>query len=617
MCGIFGIVSQECVAERLMTGLSRLEYRGYDSAGIALHDGFDVKRRRAAGKLEMLRRTMAADPITGTTGIAHTRWATHGAPSQVNAHPHHAHYVTVVHNGIIENHAELRGWLKEEGRCFESDTDTEVIVQLCDANLAIHQDPHEAVRVTLKEIEGAYALAFMFKEYPELIIAARQGSPLVIGHGEGPEEEVFETGVGHDMLLSSDALALAPFTRQVTYLEDGEIASLSLTGCRIEDRAGRPVIPRLHDIPPGSAEIDKGPHRHFMAKEIHEQPDSLAQGLRHLVDYDTERLKPMLEGLDFAGVDRVILLGCGTAHHACHIAKYWFEDFAGVPVETEIASEFRYRKPALSGRELVIAVSQSGETADTCAALRHLAGRVGSRLAIVNVAMSSLAREADHALEIHAGPEIGVASTKAFTGQLLTLAAVALHAGRARGRLDADAQTRRVRELATLPRLAAEVLALEPQIQAHAERLRHARTVLFLGRGVFYPLALEAALKLKEISYIQAEGYAAGELKHGPLALIDETVPVVIFAPVDSPKTLSNAEEVASRGGRILFITDAEEISVSGSPTWAQLKLPGVSAPWAPLIHAIAAQLLAYHVAALKGTDIDQPRNLAKSVTVE
>lgn len=612
MCGIVGILGCSDVTDRLLDGLGRLEYRGYDSSGIAVLSEGKLEVRRAVGKLAALRERLEQAPVSGSVGIGHTRWATHGAPTEDNAHPHRSGPVTVIHNGIIENYATLRAELEAEGRVFNSATDTEVVAQLCCKFVEIGDTPDTAVQKTLSQLIGAYALAFLFDDSPEEMIVARCGSPLAIGYGAPESDGTFE------MFVGSDALALAPFTARVSYLEDGDMAVLTLSRVLIRDLDGAEVTREIREIPAGNLSVDKGPYRHFMAKEIHEQPESLARGLLGLVDHHSERLLPILKDVDFTQADRVILVACGTAHYACHIAKYWIESLAGLPVEIEVASEFRYRDVALSGREIAIFVSQSGETADTLAALRHLENRVAHRIAVINVPTSSIAREADHVLEISAGPEIGVASTKAFTSQLLCLAAIALRAGVLRGRIDATREQKLVENLVAAPRLVAEVLRLEGDIQALSREIVGARDVLFLGRGAFYPLALEAALKLKEITYIHAEGYAAGELKHGPIALVDEAVPVIVFAPSGAHfnKTMSNAEEVAARGGRLFLISDRDALIGTKTPVHA-LKMPDMSETWAPIIYAVVAQLFAYHVAVLKGTDVDQPRNLAKSVTVE
>ena len=606
-------MGQSPVVDRLLDGLARLEYRGYDSAGVAVltEDGTAV--RRAAGKLASLRHDVSQRPCDGTVGIGHTRWATHGSPTQFNAHPHRSGKVTVVHNGIIENYAEIRAELVAEGRTFQSETDTETVAVLCDSFLRGGDAPRDAMRKTLQNLQGAYALAFLFDDLPDQLMVARLGSPLVIGYGQT------DASGNCEMFVGSDAVALAPLTSRISYLEDGDLAVLSCRQVLIEDRQGAEVVRDVQEILTEELLVDKGPWRHFMAKEIHEQPDSLRRALSGLVDHHSMQLRPFLNEIDFSSVDRVLLVACGTAHYACHVAKYWLEDFGALPVEVEIASEFRYRNVALTGREVAIFVSQSGETADTLAALKHLRGRVAHQIAVVNVPTSSIAREADHIVEIRAGAEIGVASTKAFTGQLICLAAIALKAGLQRGILSQSQEQEFLADLTALPRLVVEVLAREGAIRNEAKSLSVARDVLFLGRGVMYPLALEAALKLKEISYIHAEGYAAGELKHGPIALIDENVPVVVFAPSDEhfEKLVSNGKEVAARGGRLIWITDPAGASKLVGVEGTVHVVFGFPFPWFPIGGAVIAQLIAYHVALCKGTDVDQPRNLAKSVTVE
>ncbi|GAA6201296.1 glutamine--fructose-6-phosphate transaminase (isomerizing) [Aquicoccus sp. SU-CL01552] len=614
MCGIVGILGAADVVDRLMDGLSRLEYRGYDSAGIAvMTPEAGLQTRRASGKLSSLRGLLNDHRIAGTAGIGHTRWATHGAPTQRNAHPHRAGPVTVVHNGIIENYAELRGDLQQRGVRFTSDTDTEVVAQLCAETLDQGGDPIEAVAETLERLSGAYALAFLFEDQPELMIAARRGSPLALGYGDAAPDGTCE------MFVGSDALALAPFTQNVCFLEEGDLAVITRRRTVIRDRDGQEVVRAVQTLPEEDWRVEKGPFRHFMAKEIHEQPESLSRALTQFADHHAGGLRPILSGIDLASVDRVILVACGTSHYACLSGKYWLEQFAGLPVEVDIASEYRYRQPAFSGRELAVFVSQSGETADTLAAMSHLRGRVATRLAVVNVPTSSMAREADGMLEILAGPEIGVASTKAFTGQLLALAALAMAMGKARGRICAEAERALVTELSALPRLVRDVLELEPVIARQAEATAKASTALFLGRGPSYPIALEGALKMKEVSYITAEGYPAGELKHGPIAQVDKDVPVVVLAPRDAlfDKTLTNAEEVAARGGRVVIVSDAALDGRQGASGFDHIRLPDLPPSVAPVGLAVVMQLLAYHVAVCKGTDVDQPRNLAKSVTVE
>ncbi len=608
MCGIVGIlgVGREA-APVLLDALKRLEYRGYDSAGIAtVHDGA-LDRRRATGKLSELAKVLEQAPIAGAAGIGHTRWATHGAATTVNAHPHASAKVAVVHNGIIENFRELRAALTAEGRVFATQTDTETIVHLCQSFLDRGLAPADAAAATLAKLEGAFALAFLFEGEDDLIVAARRGSPLAIGHGDG------------EMFVGSDALALAPLTSRITYLEEGDRAVVARAGVVIYDEHGSPAKRALHNIPMESVLVDKGGHKHFMAKEIHEQPTVSAYALSHYVDAETGLIRSEAEALDFAQFDRIVLIACGTAHYATHIAKYWFERLAGLPVEIDIASEFRYREPPLTERDCAVFVSQSGETADTLAALRHARGKVGAVLSVVNVEGSSIARDSQIVLPILAGPEIGVASTKAFTSQLVTLATLAILAARHRGRLTRDEERRLVRILSETPRHLAEAIAEAPAIEQAARELAEARDVLYLGRGPFFPLALEGALKLKEISYIHAEGYASGELKHGPIALVDGSVPVVVLAPKDAlfEKTVSNMHEVMARGGRIILFTDAAGAAEASEGAARVVVMPACDPLIAPIVYAAAAQLLAYYAAAWLGKDVDQPRNLAKSVTVE
>ncbi len=606
MCGIVGILGTHEVAPLILESLKRLEYRGYDSAGVAtVHEGH-LGRRRALGKLIALSDHLVRDPIRGFAGIGHTRWATHGAPTERNAHPHLAGRVAVVHNGIIENFRALRVELQACGRSFEGETDTELVAHLCDIALAEGYDPLAAVRATLARLEGAFALVFLFEGHPDLMIAARKGSPLAIGYGEG------------EMYVGSDALALAPLTHRIAYLEEGDHAVLTRTGAQVYDTDGAPVVREVQTTPLESLHAEKGPYKHFMAKEIHEQPTAIAGALGHYLD--TARSAVTLPaGLDFTTTERLTLIACGTAHYACHVAKYWFESLARLPVEIEVASEFRYREPPVGAGAMGIFVSQSGETADTLAALRYMRGQGARIVSVVNVATSTIARESDVALPIFAGPEIGVASTKAFTCQLTVLATLAIAAARARGRVDAAEEARLSTALGTLPGLVAQALALEPAIAEIARDVSRARDVLFLGRGPMYPLALEGALKLKEISYIHAEGYAAGELKHGPIALVDEETPIIALAPSDAlfDKTVSNIQEVMARSGRVVLITDAAGLARAGDGATHTLTLPPCDPFTAPILYAAPVQLLAYHAAVLKGTDVDQPRNLAKSVTVE
>ena len=605
MCGIVGILGHHQVAPLLVEGLKRLEYRGYDSAGIATVNDGRLDRRRAVGKLVNLSDLLVHDPLAGRAGIGHTRWATHGAATVANAHPHRAGGVAMVHNGIIENFRDLRAELSAAGHVFESETDTETVVVAVRNELAQGKTPQQAVEAVLPRLHGAFALCFLFEGEDDLMICARKGSPLAIGHGDG------------EMFVGSDAIALAPLTNRVTYLEEGDWAVITRAGAQIFDVAGRRANRPETRIALDQARVEKGGYKHFMAKEIAEQPVVLADALRHYGG--GSHAKSELEGLDFSGVDRLAMVACGTAHYACHVAKYWFERYARLPVDIDIASEFRYRDPVLSPRQWAIFVSQSGETADTLAALRHAREQVAKIVSVVNVPTSSIARESDVALPILAGVEVGVASTKAFTGQLQVLAMMALKAGRDRGLLSAEDHARHLADLASLPGLMSHVLSLAGRIEGLSEEIAKAQDVLFLGRGPMYPLALEGALKLKEISYIHAEAYASGELKHGPIALIDPSVPVVVLAPRDPlfDKTVSNMHEVMARHGKVLLISDEAGLAEAGEGVWRKLALPACPDLLAPLLYALPVQLLAYHTAIAKGTDVDQPRNLAKSVTVE
>lgn len=606
MCGIIGILGKSEVQDRLVDGLARLEYRGYDSAGIAVVDRATVSVVKAVGKLDNLRTALVRRPLVGRVGIGHTRWATHGAANEVNAHPHRAENVTVVHNGIIENHAEIKEELRASGVVFTSDTDTEVIAQLMNRALVGAPTLDDAFEATLRRLVGSFAIAVVVEGYEDVMLVARRGSPLAIGYGARGKDGSAE------MFVGSDALALAPFTEDVSYLEDGDWAVLTHDRVVVRDARGLEVTREIQRVPAETFAVDKGPYRHFMLKEIHEQPESLARCLRNLVDHSEGKLKAILPGVDFASADRIILVACGTAFYACQTAKYWIEEFVRVPVEVDIASEFRYRKVPLTGREVAIFVSQSGETADTLSALKNVLGRVQSVVAVVNVPTSSIAREADAVFDIAAGPEIGVASTKAFTGQLLALLGIALTAGYQRGALSNDDVAAYVSDLSALPRLMSEALRAEGRAQDIGSSLVTANDAYFLGRGIFYPIALEAALKLKEISYIHAEGYAAGELKHGPIALIDHDVPVIVLASNDSlqEKTLSNAAEVAARGARVVFV--GTNVSSAND-----LQLPDVPDLALPFVQSLAVQMISYFAALAKGTDVDQPKNLAKSVTVE
>jgi glutamine---fructose-6-phosphate transaminase (isomerizing) len=607
MCGIVGIVGREEVAERLLDGLKRLEYRGYDSAGIATVTGGAIERRRASGKLVNLQRELAAAPLPGTIGIAHTRWATHGGPTTNNAHPHATDEVAVVHNGIIENFKPLREELIGRGRVFTSDTDTEVVAHLVSEKVEAGMSPAEAVRDVLPRLHGAFALAILFCRHPDLLIGARLGSPLVVGYGEG------------ETYLGSDALALAPLTQRIAYLEEGDWVVCDRDGARVFDRDNQPVE-RAVTISGVTGElISKGNHRHYMLKEIYEQPIVVAQTLRSYLQRMEERVALPIPEFDLAAVKRVTIVACGTSFYAGMVAKYWFEQFARVPVDLDVASEFRYRAPVMEEGGLALFISQSGETADTLAALRHARSEGQTIAVVVNVPTSSMAREADLLLPTHAGPEIGVASTKAFSCQLAVLAALAANLARAKGKLSPDEERDIVAHLAETPAALNAALGHDEAIQAMAHTVAGARDVLYLGRGTDYPLALEGALKLKEISYIHAEGYAAGEMKHGPIALIDENVPVIVIAPSGPlfEKTVSNMQEVQARGGKVVLISDEAGVAAAGENCLATITMPAVHPLIAPLVYAVPVQLLAYHAAVAKGTDVDQPRNLAKSVTVE
>ena len=608
MCGIVGILGREPVAGQLVDALKRLEYRGYDSAGVATLERGTLTRRRAEGKLKNLEQRLASEPLTGTIGIGHTRWATHGKPTELNAHPHATDRVAVVHNGIIENFRELREALGKNGVKFGSETDTEVVVHLVTQEMNKGKSPVEAVKAALPQLRGAFALAFLFAGEDDLMIGARKGSPLAVGHGDG------------EMYLGSDAIALAPFTDTITYLDDGDWAVMTHHGVEIHNEKGAVVRRDMVKTTASAALVDKGNHKHFMAKEIHEQPEVVGHTFAHYIDMTTERVRlPAELPFDWKKLTRLSISACGTAFYAGLVAKYWFERFARLSVEIDIASEFRYREAPLSPGDLAIFISQSGETADTLATLRYAKQNKQHVLSVVNVPTSTIARESDVVMPTLAGPEIGVASTKAFTCQLAVLACIAIAAGRARGTLSEADEQNLVRALIEVPRHMATALALEPQIEQLAQTLAKCRDVLYLGRGTSFPIALEGALKLKEISYIHAEGYAAGELKHGPIALIDETMPVIVIAPHDRvfDKTVSNMQEVAARGGRIILITDPKGSAEATIDSTVTLTLPAMASTVTPLVYAIPVQLLAYHTAVAIGTDVDQPRNLAKSVTVE
>ncbi|MEP3297564.1 MAG: glutamine--fructose-6-phosphate transaminase (isomerizing) [Pseudoruegeria sp.] len=607
MCGIVGVLGQHESAPIVLEALKRLEYRGYDSAGIATVNNGVLDRRRAVGKLVNLSDLLVHNPLAGKSAIGHTRWATHGVPSVKNAHPHQAGPVAVVHNGIIENFRELRKELATDGIDFVTQTDTETIALMTQRYIAQGHTPRDAAEKTLSRLEGAFALCFLFEGEEDLLIAARKGSPLAIGHGDG------------EMFVGSDAIALSPMTNEVTYLDEGDWAILTRTSLEIRDQNGTLANRDKRTIQIDATQIEKGGHKHFMSKEIAEQPTVLGQAVGTYLSADGREVVLPLEGLDFADYDRITMVACGTAFYACLTAKYWFEQIARLPVEVDIASEFRYREPPVSPRTLAIFVSQSGETADTLAALRYMEGRAAKILSVVNNPESSMARESDMILPILAGVEIGVASTKAFTCQLNALALLVLQAAQNRNELCVDAIADHLSALRNLPGLMNHALNTNDRIQTVSRALSKAQDILFLGRGAMFPIAMEGALKLKEISYIHAEGYASGELKHGPIALIDEKVPVIVMAPRDElfDKTVSNMQEVMARGGKVLLVTDAEGANIAGDGVWETIILPDVSDLYAPILYSIPAQLLAYHTAVAKGTDVDQPRNLAKSVTVE
>jgi len=608
MCGIVGVVGQGPAVAPILDALRRLEYRGYDSAGIATLERGLLTRRRAVGKLKNLESKLTCEPLAGLIGIGHTRWATHGRPNENNAHPHAVDGVAVVHNGIIENHRELRNELELAGAHFATDTDTEVIAHLVSQQLKKGCEPIDAVRIALPRLEGAFALAFLFEGHDDLIIGARKGSPLAVGYGQG------------EMYLGSDAIALAPLTDMISYLEDGDVAVVTRQGIDFLGAKGESLRRSRAKIAGATMLVRKGEHRHFMVKEIHEQPRVVGQTLAQYVDVASGTVKmPKSMELDFNDINRVSITACGTAFYAGLIARYWFERYAGLPVEIDIASEFRYRDVPFESGNLSIFVSQSGETADTLASLEFAKAHGQRVLSVVNVPSSTMARASQIVLPTLAGPEIGVASTKAFTCQLATLACLAVAAGRDRGVLSADDEVPLARALADVPRYMTCALELEPKIRQLARKMAASRNALFIGRGTNYPLALEGALKLKEITYIHAEGYAAGELKHGPIALIDKNLPVIVIAPGDMTfeKTMSNMHEVIAREGRTILITDHKGASLAAPGSWAMLALPDMPTLVAPLVFALPLQLLAYHTALVLGTDVDQPRNLAKSVTVE
>ena len=607
MCGIIGIVGKSSVSDRLVDGLKRMEYRGYDSAGVCTVYGGQLIRRRAEGKLANLVNVLKTDDAAGNIGIAHTRWATHGAPTTSNAHPHATGEVALVHNGIIENFKQLRDEITARGRTFESETDTEVVAHLVSEQVEAGHAPADAVKAVLPRLRGAFALAIAFRQFPDFLIGARLGSPLVVGYGDG------------ETYLGSDALALAPLTQQIAYLEEGDWVIITRDGAQIFDKDNNSVTREITASGVSAAQIEKGNYRHYMQKEIFEQPTVVAQTLSSYIRPLEQTVALPQMDFDLAGVKRITIVACGTSFYAGMVAKYWFETFARVPVDIDVASEFRYRDPVLEEGGLALFISQSGETADTLAALRHCKENGQTIAVVVNVPTSSMAREADLLLPTHAGPEIGVASTKAFTCQLAVLAALAAHLALVKGKLSAEEEREIVRHLIEAPAALNAALAHDEEIAAMAHLIAPARDVLYLGRGPDYPLAMEGALKLKEISYIHAEGYASGEMKHGPIALIDEAVPVIVLAPSGPlfEKTVSNMQEVRARGGKVVMISDAEGIKEAGEGCLATIEMPTVHPLIAPLVYAVPVQLLAYHVACAKGTDVDQPRNLAKSVTVE
>lgn len=606
MCGIVGILGKQAVAGQVVEALRRLEYRGYDSAGVATLEGGKLSRRRAEGKLTNLQLRLSNEPLEGLIGIGHTRWATHGRPNETNAHPHATDKLAVVHNGIIENFRELKAELEADGYRFETQTDTEVVAQLVTREMDRGLKPVEAIARCLPRLRGAFALAFLFQGEEDLLIGARNGPPLAVGVGDG------------EMYLGSDAVALAPFTSLIAYLEEGDWVVLNRRGATFYDRSNAQVERRARQVAAGALLVDKGNHRHFMAKEIHEQPEVVGHTLTHYLDMAAGALRP-LEGVDWTSLSRISMSACGTAYYAGLTAKYWFEKLARLPVEIDVASEFRYREPPMPENGLSLFISQSGETADTLACLQYARKQAQTILSVVNMQTSTIARESDVVAPTLAGPEIGVASTKAFTCQLTALACLALSAARARGAISAEQEAHYVQNLIALPGLMAKVLELEPQAEALARELSKAKDVLYLGRGTSFPLALEGALKLKEISYIHAEGYPAGELKHGPIALIDEDMPVIVIAPHDGlfEKTASNMQEVAARGGRIILVTDARGADECGIVPEATFIMPDMDPLFAPIVYALPIQMIAYQTAVFMGKDVDQPRNLAKSVTVE
>ena len=607
MCGIVGVLGQHQAAPILVEALKRLEYRGYDSAGIATVNNGTLESRRAVGKLVNLSDLLVHEPLAGKSGIGHTRWATHGIPSTKNAHPHQAGSVAVVHNGIVENFKELREELAQLGLPYETDTDTETVALLAQYHLLQGDSPTFAAQKTVARLEGAFALAFLFHGEENLMIAARKGSPLAIGHGDG------------EMYVGSDAIALAPLTDRITYLDEGDFAVLTRNSVEITDKNGALANREIRTITIDSARIDKAGYKHFMAKEIAEQPIVLKNTLQNYITADGTNIELPANNIDLASIERLTMVACGTAFYAALTAKYWFEKIAHVPVEVDVASEFRYREPPIAPGTSALFVSQSGETADTLAALRYMTSQNATIISVVNVPESSIARESDLVLPLHAGVEIGVASTKAFTAQLTVLVMLAVKIAHAKSVITRAEYHAHITDLNRIPRLVSQALGIDTAVQKVARKLAIAQDVIFLGRGAMYPIAMEGALKLKEISYIHAEGYPSGELKHGPIALIDKKVPVVIMAPIDPlfEKSVSNMQEVMARSGKVLLLSCQQGLNAASEGTWSTLTMPATSELLAPILYAIPAQLLAYHTAVAKGTDADQPRNLAKSVTVE
>ena len=607
MCGIVGVLGQHQAAPILVEALKRLEYRGYDSAGIATINNGKLESRRAVGKLVNLSDLLVHEPLAGKSGIGHTRWATHGVPSTKNAHPHQAGSVAVVHNGIVENFKELREELAQLGIPYKTDTDTETVALLAQYHLSQGDSPRVAAQKTVVRLEGAFALAFLFHGEEDLMIAARKGSPLAIGHGDG------------EMYVGSDAIALAPLTDRITYLDEGDFAVLTRKSVEITDKNGALANRETRTIAIDSARVDKAGYKHFMAKEIAEQPSVLKNTLQNYIIADGTNIELPANDIDLASIERLTMVACGTAFYAALTAKYWFEKIARVPVEVDVASEFRYREPPVAPGTSALFVSQSGETADTLAALRYMTSQNATIISVVNVPESSIARESDLVLPLHAGVEIGVASTKAFTAQLTVLALLAIKVAYAKGVISEAQYREYISDINRIPGLVSQALGIDTAVQKVARKLATAQDVIFLGRGAMYPIAMEGALKLKEISYIHAEGYPSGELKHGPIALIDKKIPVVVLAPMDSlfEKSVSNMQEVMARSGKVLLLSCQNGLNAASDGTWSTLTMPVTPELIAPILYAIPAQLLAYHTAVAKGTDADQPRNLAKSVTVE